>query len=94
MLHTLCNLLPRPFLSVSLTTPACCLPVNISCKVLVAVRHTAPYALLQATNLLTAFCPLVCPVVRVYVCSSFEWDRFMRFMERYAEDMGLGFQKS
>ncbi|KAK9809862.1 hypothetical protein WJX72_000522 [[Myrmecia] bisecta] len=26
--------------------------------------------------------------------SAFEWDRFMRFMERYAEDKGLGFQKS
>lgn len=26
--------------------------------------------------------------------STFEWDRFMRFMERYAEDKGLGFQKS
>ncbi|KAI3436558.1 hypothetical protein D9Q98_005974 [Chlorella vulgaris] len=26
--------------------------------------------------------------------SSFEWDRFLRFMERYAEDKGLGFQKS
>lgn len=24
--------------------------------------------------------------------SSFEWDRFMRFMERYAEEKGLGFQ--
>jgi photosystem II reaction center protein Psb28 len=24
--------------------------------------------------------------------SAFEWDRFMRFMERYAEDNGLGFQ--
>ena len=23
-----------------------------------------------------------------------EWDRFMRFMERYAEDHGLGFNKS
>ena len=23
-----------------------------------------------------------------------EWDRFMRFMERYAEDHGLGFSKS
>jgi photosystem II 13kDa protein len=26
--------------------------------------------------------------------SSDEWDRFMRFMERYAEDTGLGFSKS
>ncbi len=26
-------------------------------------------------------------------CSSFEFDRFMRFMERYAEDKGLGFTK-
>lgn len=25
--------------------------------------------------------------------SSFEWDRFMRFMERYADEKGLGFQK-
>lgn len=25
--------------------------------------------------------------------TSFEWDRFMRFMERYAEDKGLGFKK-
>jgi hypothetical protein len=23
-----------------------------------------------------------------------EWDRFMRFMERYAEEMGLGFSKA
>jgi len=23
-----------------------------------------------------------------------EWDRFMRFMERYAEQNGLGFSKS
>lgn len=26
--------------------------------------------------------------------SEAEWDRFMRFMERYAEDHGLGFSKS
>ncbi|KAL0056076.1 hypothetical protein WJX82_007534 [Trebouxia sp. C0006] len=26
--------------------------------------------------------------------SAFEWDRFMRYMERYAEQQGLGFQKS
>ena len=26
--------------------------------------------------------------------STLEWDRFMRFMERYAEDSGLGFKKS
>jgi photosystem II protein len=26
--------------------------------------------------------------------SADEWDRFMRFMERYAEDHGLGFNKS
>jgi len=26
--------------------------------------------------------------------SAFEWDRFMRFMERYAEEKQLGFQKS
>jgi photosystem II protein len=25
--------------------------------------------------------------------SSFEWDRFMRFMDRYAETNGLGFEK-
>lgn len=25
--------------------------------------------------------------------STFEWDRFMRFMERYADEKGLGFQK-
>ena len=25
--------------------------------------------------------------------SAFEWDRFMRFMERYAEDNELGFNK-
>ena len=25
--------------------------------------------------------------------SKFEWDRFMRFMERYAEEKNLGFQK-
>lgn len=25
--------------------------------------------------------------------SQFEWDRFMRFMDRYAEDNGLGFEK-
>ncbi|PSC72893.1 photosystem II reaction cent isoform B [Micractinium conductrix] len=31
--------------------------------------------------------------VKYVMRSSFEWDRFMRFMERYAEDMGLGFQK-
>jgi photosystem II 13kDa protein len=24
--------------------------------------------------------------------SSMEWDRFMRFMERYAEENGLGFE--
>ncbi|GAB4820949.1 hypothetical protein N2152v2_007995 [Parachlorella kessleri] len=31
----------------------------------------------------------------VYVMrSTFEWDRFMRFMERYAEDKGLGFSKA
>lgn len=32
--------------------------------------------------------------VKYVMRSSFEWDRFMRFMERYAEDKGLGFQKS
>ena len=26
--------------------------------------------------------------------SAFEWDRFMRFMERYAEANGLGFAKA
>jgi photosystem II 13kDa protein len=26
--------------------------------------------------------------------SSFEWDRFMRFMDRYAADNGLGFSKA
>ena len=26
--------------------------------------------------------------------SSFEWERFMRFMDRYAEEKGLGFAKS
>jgi hypothetical protein len=26
-------------------------------------------------------------------CSSMEWDRFMRFMERYAEEKNLGFAK-
>ena len=26
--------------------------------------------------------------------SAFEWDRFMRFMERYAEEQGLGFEKA
>lgn len=26
--------------------------------------------------------------------STLEWDRFMRFMERYAEESGLGFKKS
>ncbi len=31
----------------------------------------------------------------VYVIKSLEqWDRFMRFMERYAEEHGLGFSKS
>ena len=25
--------------------------------------------------------------------SKYEWDRFMRFMERYAEEKDLGFQK-
>jgi photosystem II protein len=31
---------------------------------------------------------------RYVMRSSLEWDRFMRFMERYAEDNELGFQKS
>ncbi|GIL45701.1 hypothetical protein Vafri_2882 [Volvox africanus] len=26
--------------------------------------------------------------------SQFEWDRFMRFMDRFAEDNGLGFEKN
>lgn len=26
--------------------------------------------------------------------SAFEWDRFMRFMERYADEHGLGFTKN
>ncbi|GFR42406.1 hypothetical protein Agub_g3306 [Astrephomene gubernaculifera] len=26
--------------------------------------------------------------------SQFEWDRFLRFMDRYAEDNGLGFEKN
>jgi photosystem II 13kDa protein len=31
----------------------------------------------------------------LYVMKSVaEWERFMRFMERYAEQSGLGFQKS
>ncbi|HEY9671534.1 MAG TPA: photosystem II reaction center protein Psb28 [Waterburya sp.] len=30
----------------------------------------------------------------VLIKSSGEWDRFMRFMERYAEEHGLGFTKS
>ncbi|MBD2774769.1 photosystem II reaction center protein Psb28 [Iningainema tapete] len=30
----------------------------------------------------------------VLIKSSQDWDRFMRFMERYAEEHGLGFNKS
>jgi photosystem II protein len=30
----------------------------------------------------------------VLIKSQEEWERFMRFMERYAEDHGLGFSKS
>ena len=29
---------------------------------------------------------------RYVMKSSYEWERFLRFMERYAEDNGLGFQ--
>ena len=68
------------------TEPACCLLVK-------AMRAHLP-----------CFLHLLCTLpnnqrarVRVptcVLCSSFEWDRFMRFMERYAEDKGLGFQKS
>ncbi len=28
---------------------------------------------------------------KIVMRSSFEWDRFMRFMERYADEKGLGF---
>lgn len=31
---------------------------------------------------------------RYVMRSSFEWDRFMRFMERYAEENQLGFNKN
>ncbi len=31
---------------------------------------------------------------RILLKSRDEWDRFMRFMERYAEEHGLGFTKS
>ena len=31
---------------------------------------------------------------RYVMRSSLEWDRFMRFMERFAEDKGLGFNKA
>lgn len=31
---------------------------------------------------------------RYVMRSSMEWDRFMRFMERYAEDQGMGFKKA
>lgn len=31
---------------------------------------------------------------RFLMKSSIEWDRFMRFMDRYAEDKGLGFNKA
>ena len=31
-------------------------------------------------------------VCRYVMRTSMEWDRFMRFMERYAEDNGLGFE--
>ena len=34
------------------------------------------------------------PRARAFVCSQDEWDRFMRFMERYAESNGLGFNKA
>lgn len=30
---------------------------------------------------------------KYYMKTSTEWDRFMRWMERYAEENGLGFQK-
>ncbi|KAG1666369.1 hypothetical protein FOA52_007907 [Chlamydomonas sp. UWO 241] len=30
---------------------------------------------------------------RYMMKSGFEWDRFMRFMDRYAEEQGLGFEK-
>lgn len=31
---------------------------------------------------------------RYLMKSSIQWDRFMRFMDRYAEDKGLGFNKA
>lgn len=30
---------------------------------------------------------------KINMRSQFEWDRFMRFMDRYAEEAGLGFEK-
>ena len=30
---------------------------------------------------------------RYMMRSQFEWDRFMRFMDRYSEAKGLGFEK-
>jgi hypothetical protein len=34
------------------------------------------------------------PPVPFSCCSAYEWDRFMRFMERYANEQGMGFNKS
>ena len=31
---------------------------------------------------------------RYVMKSTFQWDRFMRFMERYANENGLGFNKA
>ena len=33
-------------------------------------------------------------VARFSMRTQFEWDRFMRFMDRYAEENGLGFEGS
>eukprot|EP00967_Tisochrysis_lutea_P071330 scaffold94652_cov36-Tisochrysis_lutea.AAC.1 len=44
----------------------------------------SPFAALLARMLLTLS----------HVRSQYEWDRFMRFMERYAEANGLGFSKA
>jgi photosystem II reaction center protein Psb28 len=52
-------------------------------RVLQAQRHVGG----QTQNVIEAQAPAV-------MKSTEEWNRFMRFMERYAEDNGLGFSKN
>lgn len=76
--------------------PAAAVPSPPLLPSLNAAGRAAPPALDRLGATLGS-CPSGLPLTALssfcYPCSAFEWERFMRWMERYAEEKGLGFSK-